>query len=80
MCVCVCVCVCDHPAMSEGALLDLSDVLNTDPHILGTGHTGTHSLSQLTGSITHLMVLVVFLLPFMLILFIERMYSMYRHC
>uniref|UniRef100_A0AAQ4PB06 Uncharacterized protein n=1 Tax=Gasterosteus aculeatus aculeatus TaxID=481459 RepID=A0AAQ4PB06_GASAC len=26
--------------MSEDALLDLSDVLSTDPHILGSGHTG----------------------------------------
>lgn len=36
--------VCYHPAMSEDALMDLSDVLNTDPHILATGHTGTSSL------------------------------------
>ncbi|KAM6971552.1 LOW QUALITY PROTEIN: histone-lysine N-methyltransferase 2C-like [Tautogolabrus adspersus] len=27
-------------SMSEEALMDLSDVLNTDPHILATGHTG----------------------------------------
>ncbi|XP_068593242.1 histone-lysine N-methyltransferase 2C-like isoform X2 [Cebidichthys violaceus] len=39
--------------MPEEALLDLSDVLNTDPHILATGHTGhfqvEHSLSPFAG-------------------------------
>lgn len=41
MCVFVCVRVCCHSAVSEEVLLDLSDVLKTDPHILGTGRTGT---------------------------------------
>lgn len=39
--VCVCVCVCHYSAMSSEALVDLSDILNRDPHILETGHTGT---------------------------------------
>ncbi|XP_049896001.1 histone-lysine N-methyltransferase 2C-like isoform X2 [Epinephelus moara] len=32
--------------MSEDALLDLSDVLNTDPHILATGHTGQSQVER----------------------------------
>ncbi|XP_034415694.1 histone-lysine N-methyltransferase 2C-like isoform X10 [Cyclopterus lumpus] len=32
--------------MSEEALLDLSDVLNTDPHILATGHTGHYQMER----------------------------------
>ncbi|XP_023255087.1 histone-lysine N-methyltransferase 2C-like, partial [Seriola lalandi dorsalis] len=32
--------------MSEEALLDLSDVLNTDPHILATGHTGQFQVER----------------------------------
>ncbi|KAM8731510.1 histone-lysine N-methyltransferase 2C isoform 5-T5 [Acanthopagrus schlegelii] len=33
--------------MSEGALLDLSDVLNTDPYILATGHTAGLDISSM---------------------------------
>ncbi|XP_040921273.1 histone-lysine N-methyltransferase 2C isoform X2 [Toxotes jaculatrix] len=32
--------------MSEEALVDLSDVLNTDPHILATGHTGQFQVER----------------------------------
>ncbi|KAM4718655.1 histone-lysine N-methyltransferase 2C-like isoform 3-T3 [Anableps anableps] len=32
--------------VSEEALLDLSDVLNRDPHILGTGHTGQFQVER----------------------------------
>ncbi|KAM9839742.1 histone-lysine N-methyltransferase 2C-like [Aulostomus maculatus] len=32
--------------MSEDALVDLSDVLNTDPHILATGHTGQFQVER----------------------------------
>ncbi|XP_044195043.1 histone-lysine N-methyltransferase 2C-like isoform X6 [Thunnus albacares] len=32
--------------MSEEALMDLSDVLNTDPHILATGHTGQFQVER----------------------------------
>lgn len=51
-CVCACVmsCVCYHPAMTEDTLVDLSDVLNTDPHILATGSTGTNTLLTITHS------------------------------
>lgn len=28
--------------------MDLSDVLNTDPHILATGHTGTNTVVIIT--------------------------------
>nr|XP_054592167.1 histone-lysine N-methyltransferase 2C isoform X4 [Nothobranchius furzeri] len=34
------------PAVSEEALVDLSHVLNTDPHILATGHTESCGRSQ----------------------------------
>ena len=43
--ICVFVCVFCHPAISKDVLVDLSGVLNTDPHILATGHTGTHTRS-----------------------------------
>nr|XP_046227874.1 histone-lysine N-methyltransferase 2C-like isoform X2 [Scatophagus argus] len=33
-------------SVSEGALLDLSDVLNTDPHILATGHPGQFQVER----------------------------------
>ncbi|XP_041823896.1 histone-lysine N-methyltransferase 2C-like isoform X4 [Melanotaenia boesemani] len=33
-------------SMSEDALMDLSDVLNTDPHILATGHTGQFQVER----------------------------------
>ena len=40
----VCVYVCfGHPAMSKDVLVDLCGVLNTDAHILATGHTGIHT-------------------------------------
>lgn len=41
--LCVCVCVL-HSAMSEEALVDLSDVLSIDPHILATAPSGTQTL------------------------------------
>ncbi|XP_078100895.1 histone-lysine N-methyltransferase 2C-like isoform X2 [Sander vitreus] len=38
--------------MSEEALLDLSDVLNTDPHILATGHTAGLDISSMAADLT----------------------------
>ncbi|TDG97612.1 hypothetical protein EPR50_G00228110 [Perca flavescens] len=38
--------------MSEEALLDLSDVLNTDPHILATGHTAGLDIGSMAADLT----------------------------
>lgn len=46
-----------HPAVSEETLVDLSDVLNTDPHILAMEHTGIFILFLLLTALLQLEVL-----------------------